>query len=948
MNLDSLEKSVGKTLLWRRLGLGLALLVLSGLVVSGILLWQHLRMPDFAIPEYSLDPASETYWRDRTLADLEIVSQNETPKQRERQCHFLLTATLRAAQKLPSEYRRVMALSDIALTLAQNDENLNIDEQLQSLGKSPTGSSRLARVLVSQALMNLRNGNRAAARVKIQDYLALVQEADIKLDSDDHLLSFIGAVTALAVMEDRALLAEMFQRQSHFALRVPASLKAKAFRTIAGEQARVGLAPHALNLARSIDNPVELVRAYQLIISRIARPEKIRPTEPMLQDLVPFEPSDNRQPPPVSASVTLSVVNEVLRHIAKNESFDTQINLLLRLAGSRLMCDSEIYTFFLSAVEQADFDELVKRPVLKLLREPESDAIRAALGMAPVERKQKRNVDPALDDWSSSEAPLSVDLIDIAPETLKALHAVQTLRTQNATALAYLTVTRHRDAANILQEAVTVAQNLTSPRDKVAWLLTLGEKQLSAGDSAAARETLLTVDGSLLTSEQYSSLTRLQVVGKFYDDALKTLTSMESDRESDALRNDDLVFLARAQIEARLFDDAQQTVSKIMPAARKNVLQNVLALGRGESTETYAALAIPDPNAQENDASLLRCYELLLQQGLHERAAQAVERMKDPTRRFTLLHRLARENMLLFRAHRLSNELHARIRETLLENACRLAANMEDSARRAALRESILADAIPFATDGTQQRFLTELCEQTLQDCRGISETEEVKAGLLASVLLKKIELDPSVPFDERESLVQETIHAVNQTKEGLQKGIALSRLAEALALSKKNQTARKMIEDAGAAAHFPVPPQEAVSLLLSLIPTLELLSDVDSVRAVYDEAFEIVSKAFPDAPTTQEKEYQERQRDSEFDRLVRHQLEYGFLELALECSARIRENRLRERLLRSAAYIYLDQGDFERAESTIRLTTLPDITDNALRDILFMQRQNRKEPEAQ
>ncbi len=948
MTLHSLDKSVSKILRRRRFRFGIVLIfALALLVYSGRLLWRHFHEPAFVAAEYALDSESPTYWRDRSLADIESWPRGESTARRERFVHLRLDATIHAAQHLRSDYERIMAISDIALTLAENDEKYNINSSLRDLGTSPLAQSRLARVFVSQALMNLRAGDTASARVAIQEYHRLVNEADLKLDSDVNVLAFVGAVTALAVLDDLALLAEMFQQQSNFTLRIVAPAQPKAYRILAGEQARMDLVPHALNSAHEIENPVELIRACQLIISRVARPEKIEPIEPGFPRL----PDAQRRPPLAAPTVVRSVVDQVLGLIAKNDEYDTQINLLLRLAGSQLMCDPEIHAVFVAAVEQSDFDELVSRPVLQLLREPESDAIRAALGMTPAQRTQRRNVDPALDDWSSAEAPIAVDLIDIAPETLKSLNAVQMLRAQNRTARSFLIVSRYRDAAQVLKQAIPVAKALADPQDRSSWLLSLGETQLSAGDAEAALGTFQAVEYPHLTQDEHSTLARLQVLGRFYEEARQTIDGIASESQ----RNADLAFLATEQIRVRQFENAQKTVAKMGPTPQKDTLRHVLALGlseKGDETqneavraaEHFAALNVPDPHDLVDDAELSRCSDLLLQRGLYEWAATAAEKIQEPARRFTLLHRIARENMLLFRSHRLNVALHKQIRVPLFEMACRLADKIDDAARRATLRDSILADAFPYMQDDNMRPVLVNLQEQTLQDCRSIPDTEPTKAELLANMLLKKMDLEPSGTFESFEPLVKEILSSINQTNAGRRRGTAQSRLAAALIRLGKGQMAQQMIGEARHAVRSDAPYRDSVTVLLSLIPSLKTLGDAAAARAVYDEALMMISETYADAPTAADKDFQWRLRDSELDRLVRSQLELGYLDLALEFSSRINENLIRERLLRALAYISLDQGDLALAEYTIQLTKRPDINTNALRDVQFMKRQRGRQ----
>ncbi len=947
------EQSVRRVLRRRRFAVGIvAVLVLAALGYAGNVLWQALREQRFVPPDYRLDSESVTYWRDRTMADLNALPKEAPLTERERVVHRRLDHTFNAARQIASETQRMEAIADIALTLTGHDEKYNLAAQLTALKESASSKSLYARVLVSQALMNLRLGNRTAARVAIHDFRNWVNEADIKLDSDDNILAFLGAVTTLAVMDDRAFLTELFQRQTDFSLRVSYDQRSRAFRILAGEQARVDMSLPAVLVTQRIANPVELVRAYQLLIARIARPAKIEPVEPTLADLNLLDPNRGDQRPPLaSATVARRVVNEVLQLIAQKDELDMQIHLLVGLAGSQLMCDSEIYALFLEAVEKSDLDELVKRPVLKLLREPESDIIRAALGMPPLEKKRVRTVDPAFDDWSSSDAALSVELAEIDPETVKMVSIVQTLRAQNNIAQSELLVTRYHAAAVVLRQAVKTAQNLSDAEDRVDWLLKLGTKQLSAGDSAAALETLRLIGlpdpselSTVFTPERLSTLARLQIVGRFYDDALKTTERIQSE----TTRNADLVFLATEQLRAGLWDDAEKTLAPMAASSRAATLRHVLALGRGDQTaEHWAALNIPAPGSlpasREGDPERKRCCELLLQRGLYELAGQTAESITEPALRDALLYRIARENMLLFRAHRLSSEQHLRIRQTLLDRACRLAEKVEDVQRRAVLRESMLAD-IP-SQQAEMFPSLTSLVEQTLQDCRAITD-EGVKAELLAKILLTQAQT-PTEKRDEAamrrqfEPRVQEVLDAINQAEAGLPRGDALTHLADALNRMGRKQSAQSMIEAARDMAQSLNPPQEAVSVLLALIPVLPP-DDSEAAKALYDEAFARISEAYADVLEDAENLHQWRLHDLELDRLVRHQMQYGHVDLAVAYSVRIAEPLLRERLQRAAAYLFLDQQQYDLAESTIRRTQLPELSANALRDILFTKRQKQ------
>lgn len=963
----TLEESVRKTLLKRRLLTALGIFVfLACLSGFGYLFWLNLHEPAFVPPSYDLDPESETYWRDRTQADIDAAPKNESPARRTRVVHQRLQNTLNAARGLDSPHQRMTAITEIALTLAVNDENFNIDNTLRNLGETSFAKSLYGRILVSQSLMYIRLDNPSAARVAFQEYIRVNNEADLKLDSELNRMSFIGAVNALASLQDKGQLTEMFNRQSMFSLRIVLGQRATAFRILAGEQARVGMTIPALNTVRRIDNPVEQVRAYQLIISLTARPPKIEPVEPEITQLKTEGPWE----PKLLPSVTRQVIDEVFAQIVELEGLDNQINLLLRLAGSRLMCDPEIHAIFKEAVEQYPFDELVRRPALKILVEPESDVIRAALGMPPMVRRKPLNVDPVTDDWSTPYGTVPVSLSEIAPEMVQTMNSVQTLRAWLMTAQSYLTVARYRDAGNVLRRAAAMARELSHPIDRVIYLLQIGEKQISAGRGTEARETLRAIglprsDGlteaqgtlsqrEVFTAERLSNLARLQTTARFFEDALETLACLDHSGQ----KNDDLAFLANEQIRIRRFDDAERTVSLMSPGTRTEQLKHLIALGRGGGEEQFTALDIPFPDRLNRDIDLRRVCEALFRHGLYRLAAQTADRIVDGDARMNLHRRVAREYMLLFHGYRGDNEQHRHTRQTLLREACSEAEKIENVLQRATLFESILSDALPWADDEETNAQLRTLHENTLKACRRLASDEADKAELMGKLLLAKIELETAAPdaspltidrqknsalYESVMALVGETLDAVNATGDGLQRANALSSLAAALVRLDRTRDAQKMVEEARETVRSIRRPVDAVSVQLSLIPTLRRLGDDETAQKIYHSAFTLTSDSFVSSSLDAEKVYEWRVRDSELDRIVRSQLENGYLAEAVEYSVRIEENLLRERLLRTAAYIYLDQGDYVQPETILRRIKLPEIRTDTVRDVLFMKRQAEK-----
>ncbi|MDR2706663.1 MAG: hypothetical protein LBC02_12860 [Planctomycetaceae bacterium] len=973
-----IEQSFRKILFYYRLRIGIGVTILLFLLaIGGVALWQYFHEPQYIPPTHKqLDPNSTTYWVDRTLADIELFRNAETKVKNSQQLYLTLMNTLEEAGRISSNYARIKAISDIAITMAKNDIDINIDNMIQSLGDTPYAASMRTRIVASQSLMFLRLAKRSAARVAVQEYDRIIIEADLKLNTPTNEFAFLGIITALACLEDTAKLTDIFNKQIEFSLRTTTEQRMRAYRFIAGEQARVGMSVNAMNTAQKIKNPVERVRAYQLIIAHTARPPKITPDEPTLF-LPPIEGQWKPLPEPMVAQ---HIINDVIKQIADCEELEEQIDLLTMLSESRLMCDPEIHRLFREGiVNQESIDELVKRPILQHLDQPRSELIRASLKLPPLPKNLQQNIDPVLDDWNSPTGMIAVSLSEIEPTVIRGLIDQQKIRAWLMMSQCYQLSSRYAEAVLVLRKAAAIAGKQKQSNERIQTLLKIGEHLLSAGSitdahavlkdiglpstpsatpppSATASQEEQTQSIILFTPEHLSYLARLQMVGRFFDDALQTIRCIEPP----SAQVNDLAFLVLEQIRIAHFDEAAKTISTINNAAINDAaqvekLQHLLAIAQGGGEEHYAAVKIPFPGNLQNDEELRRCCELLIQNGLFGVAVTTAEKIKDTELQSKNLARLVREYMLFFRAYGEDSNWHRSVRESLLKTAHPIAEKIVHPTSRTEALEIILATVLPYTHKENQKDFLLRLFDEAFKTSRQI-DTPTDKVELMSRLILNKIALETSrippnrLPLFNRESnptaaeaveqLITETVDVVNEVGDVPQRGYALSSLAKALAQIGRFQGARTFVKNAEETAKELTDKREAISILLSLIPTLQSLGDSDTTRRIYTLAFTIVSDSLLTIPSVSDTTiYEWRLRDSELDRVIRSQLEQNFIVEAVVFANRINEPQLRERLLRAAAYIYMDQGNFTSAESIIRKLELPSFRTNALRDVLFMKR---------
>lgn len=956
----------------RRVSIGLVLsLVFGGLVALAFRLMPTQQQ--FLPPSYSdLDPTAPAYWKERTLLNIEAVkSTNLSENKKKEYLHDLVAKDIQSLQKMQSPHQRVLALTNLAMTLAENNQDIIIDDALRNMDESDLGNTMRARVFVSQALMHLRLNNKPAVRVAISEYLRLLVSADLKLENDINEMSFIGAVTVLYVMDDIDGLNDLFRKQLSYTLRVGVERQMRAYRVIAGEQARVQHIRQAVDTIKWITDHVELARACQLIISFAARPIRIEPKEPVIT--IPIE---DTKTPLANRSVTLNITNEIIRRAAAFETIDDQIDLLMRIAGSQLMCDKDIYNIFKDAIKDtSSLDELVKRPVLRLLDEPLSPTIRVALNMKPIENVQKQKADTALDDWVSSYGG-GVQAIDFDPDQMRLISDLQTFRSLSMVSQSYLIAARRRDAVRVLSEAVEIAKNLSHPIDRINSLLVSSDQFISAGDSASAGRTLVEVglpeersdisqDGretTVYSEVRLSELARLQIIARFFDDAQKTIDYIGAE----SIRNDDYMFLARELLRIRRSDLAETIAEKMPSISSQNEIEHCLAIARAENRigkeEDYVALNIPYPPTIQDDGNLQRCSNMLVRKGLLESAATIAKRIDDLEKRSQTLARIAREYILLFNAYRGNDENHLTIRKDLLDWTMETAEPIPDAFIQATIWQEIISGALTYTVkDESMRKRIQELLERVLNEQSSFMQNKsempnDVQAELMIRLISLKLmlaipetEMAPVWPlihretdqalYDEIKKKIDSALLVLNDSDTTVNRGLALANLAKLTGQIGRMQSARSLINAAEDTANDLSDTSLRVSILLDLIPTMQELEEIEMVRSTFHRAFMLASDSFVSSNNDNDKTMQWRQRDMELDRIVREQIRLNYLPDAVGFASLINEPMIKDRLLRSIAYIFLDQKKFAEAEAAARRINTDSFRIPTIRNILFMKK---------
>lgn len=974
----AMEKKLRRMLLFQRLGAGVLLLSLLGAVGWGVKIWLlpgSDSLPDIAVADH-LNEGSASYWKDLTQWNIDEVRKLALSEVEIDNYHRLNTMkTIAKSQQLDLPFARNQALFDIALTLYENNIDVNIDDKLRAMEETEAAPAQRARVYVSQALLQLRLKNKQAARVAMMEYDRLLISADLKLETPINEMSFIGAVSVYSILQNIDSLNDLFKKQVAYTARILPDRRMRAYRIIAGEQARIQYGRQAIETLRKLDDAVERARACQLIIENIARPQEIQPVEPSMQ--VPR--TEGPWPPLPNESIARNIVNEILHYIANLETLEEQTDTLIRIANSRLMCDPEIYKLVLKSVEHSDdLSDIVKRPALRALNDPESEIVRASLGLGEKVQTAHRDHDPALDDWNTAYGAFAVGSTAYNAEELRLFSDNQTFRALSMMSQSYLTVSRRSDAARVLRKAYEVARNLTHPEDRIFRLLTVADQQINAGDMQGARQSLLDVglpspsaseqENALFTEQRLSELARLQTVARFFDDARKTIAL----NPFDVSRSDDYAFLARDLLRVNRLNDVMSILETMPKGVAKTEIETSLQIARAPRFEAvvdqFAALNIPYPPSIRNDAERMRCCNLLIRKGLIETARSVAGQIGDTPSKIKVLSRIAREYIQLFNAYRADLPLHREVRAQMLNGGIEIAESLADEYAKVSLLEEIVSGAATYAKEDVELRKqLLEMIDRQISDNAPwmVSKNQEpdVLVDLLSRLMKSKLTLeryrlrsqnqrDDDWPLVEKErapelyqmlnSRLELAIQWINESELTVRYGQALANLAGFAGQIGRIPAALQLLKAAEEAANELPDKSDCLTILLALTPTMERLESQDKLRSAFHRAFMLASETF-DPATDGEPILQWRYRDMELDRVVRAQIQQGFLADAAGFTTLINDSMIRDRLLRSIAYIYLEQGKIPEAEGVVRRINQESFRIDTNRDIQFFKRRQPK-----
>ena len=945
----SVERSVRQTLLQQFLVGGLFVTVLVLLVFAAGHTWyRQVTYRDPVKPDYSsLDEQSETYWTDRILIDIETAQQSAgTEDLRLMRLRTFAHQTADEAMEISSPYARALAVTNIARVLAHHDVNIVLDRQNQRLGTTPLIASMRARTLISQALMHLRQNRTADAFVVMQQYNQLVIDADLLLNSPINEESFFGAVTVLWLLNDENRLRDLFVHQTASASILGYDQQMRAYRLIAGEQIRVGMVSEALDTSKRIRNPIEMVRAWALILQYSARPPSIDPVEPVMLDLLDDPPTE----PPRESIFAERAADAVFRYLAEDKDVNTQVSLLRRIAGSRLMLDTAMHTIFRHRLAESDvLDDRVKQQILKLLDDPDSPAIRTALNLPPRADAAERKIDSVMDDWTTTRETIHVEIATIDSTPLRTRTDQQRVQAQFAIAQEYQSIRRYDDADRILKQVFVDTQRFGDAAIRIPLLLRIGEQQTAIGSIADAKRTFAAILPGLSQSHM-SELARVQILARLFDDALATIANIESPEN----REYACTFLLQEQIRLHHLGDAEKTLSLMPPGRAAAEARSRLNVAKEEASRAdFNALGLPFPEG--NNLNWEQYCIGLIQQGFLRLADQSADRIADQHQRSAVRTRIAQEYLVLYRVFNDANDpnrvVRQEIRQSILSTASRTG--------QPSLQTMILTELLTYLTGQLRteedRAGGKQLWVQAMDSCRRMTAPGD-KALFFARLIVAKNMLDnpdftketlplftrvthPSI-VEENNRLVDECHDLINSLDSMEQQGKAWVHLARALAQMGRTTSVQTLLDHVLEIATNIPNRETSVSMLLSMVPVLRAMNFGDTISMVYRLAIDKVAHDFS-FRTARVDEFEWRMRDSEIEQIVRSQMENGFVDDAVESAKRLNEPLLRDRLLRVAVYFNLDYGNIDRAESVARRMTISDIKNGVLHNIQTIKRRS-------
>jgi len=943
------ERSVRQTL--RRIYLGGGMLGAASvllLFLIGKTAYHQATYIDPVTPDYSLlDTESDTYWTERSRLDIETARQSAgTDEVRQRRLRRFTYRTINEALALPTPYARAQAATSVAMVLAQHDIDIILDNHLQQLGETYLIASMRARAMISQALMYIRLGKNPAAQVAMQRYNRLSIETDLKLNSPLNEESFFGAVTVLKCLGDEEGLQALFERTAAAVTALSIDQQMKAYRLIAGEQVRVGMIPAALATASRINNPLELSRGLALILQYAARPPSVTPVEPTMLDLLANPPL---VPPPFPLAAE-QALQEICQYLAGNKDINVQTVLLQRIAGSRLMCDRALYDLFRHHLAESEvIDHRVKRSVLKLLDDPESPTIRTALNMLPRSDPAVRPIDSAMDDWTTSDELIVVEPVDIDPTPLRSRNDQQWVQVLLAIAQGYQSVKRFHDADRMLKKAFAAAQKFTDQNVRAQFLLRIGEQQVGAD----AQKTFAAL-APVLNPHQKSDLARLQIISRLFGAAHATISGIEPPELREYVGS----FLLQEQIRIGRLEDAETTLALMPQGGAAAESRSRLNIAKGQANhDDFATLGITVPAGNNPDWER---YGLeLVQQGFLHLADQASDSISDTQKRINVQTRIGREYLLLYQALNDINDPDRTIRQEVQQAMVSLASRTNQPVAQTTILTDLLMHLVGQLQTEADREDGKRLWTQAIDSCRTIALPAD-KATLFAKLIVAKNLLDAlnlqrkTMPLFTRETLesafeatdrlINECLALANLVDNEEQQGTACVHLAMALVQVGRTRAAQTLLDRVLEMTPHLSHRAETVSMLLAMIPTLKAMDSADTIPIIYRLAIDAICQEFTNRSSGVDV-FDWRMRDSEIEQIIRSQMENGFVDDAVGSTTRLNEPVLRDRLLRTAAYIYLDHADTTRAELAARRMTVKEIQNSVLQNIQIIERRSKIRP---
>ncbi|MDR0520920.1 MAG: hypothetical protein LBH00_03595 [Planctomycetaceae bacterium] len=955
----SAERSVRKVLRKRHFffGTGIALfLFLCGF--TGYSVYLHWTDIDSVCPDYtSLKPESDTYWSDRTQIDIETAQPSSAAfNQRIRRFVF---QTLAEAQAASSAAEKARAVTDIAAVLFRHNINIGMDEPLQQLGDTGVIVPMRCRAMVLQALMFLRLEKRPAAKLTILQYHRLRTDAGLTLNSAESEESFFGAVTVLKCLGEEKILAEMFNREILAASSISAGRRMRAYRLIAGEQVRTGYTMEAWETSKRIkDNQTELARAWELILQYAARPPKIELTEPVMLEL-PVQPAE--LPLQEDAEkMTAYMTGNIFQLLADKKDTEYQLSMLQRIAGSRLMCDAVMHEFFRSNVRKSGvLDADVRQQILNLLDNPNSPAIRAALKMPSLPQFERDAADSAVEDWGQPDETVMVRRTDVDSSPLYVLADRRLVQVYTAIGRSYLSVKRYQDADRVLQKASAAAQKISDASVRTQMLLRIGEQQAAAGLTAGFQKTLTRILLSGCDQEQTANAARSQITARFLDDAGKTVKNISPS----ALRDDVCRSLLQEQIRIRRLDDAAKTLSLMSDSKTAGECRSLLKIAQGTGDKNdYDVWHIPSPKNLTAAETESACIEYM-RNGLLRLAAQTAAKIEDSAKRAEMQNRIVRTAIQIYNFYNDVNDPDAAVRGAVRAEVSEYILQMKEPLKQAAMTAALLTGMTGQTFSEKDRTAGKRMWTQALDDCRKITVPEE-KAELFARLIVLKNMLEKplhktAVPFFTKESapsayaetdkLIQECADIVNSADNPMRCAVAGVFLAKAFIQVGRSKSAASMLEFVQEMTGSVPDAKERIPLVLTLVSLLKGSPAEDWIRRFCADAVSFAVTDFSGRQTGIDM-LDWRMRDSLIENIIRAQMENGFMDDAVTATACLNDPTHKDRLLRAAAYIYLDNGDAAYAEFLAKRLTHKDMRQETVQNVqLFRQRideWNPPEPE--